>query len=95
MPITSTNGADAVCKVFKFVSSARLPARATDGAAGYDLHSVHHCVVRPGQTVSVGTGIGAVMPTGSYGQVASRSSLALKGVTAEGGVIDPDYPGQI
>ena len=36
------------------------------------------------------------MPHGTYGRIASRSGLALDhGITVRGGVIDPDYRGEI
>ena len=43
----------------------------------------------------VPTGIAIDPPPGTYVRIAPRSGLALKGITVEGGVIDPDYRGEV
>lgn len=35
------------------------------------------------------------MPSHHYGQLSTRSSLAQRGVIVVGGVIDPDYQGEV
>jgi len=82
--------------VTKLVPHATLPARATPGAAGYDLFSTDNYVVLPGRRVVVSTGISISFPSGVYGQVCPRSGLAVKhGLDTLAGVIDPDYTGEI
>jgi len=82
--------------VHKLVSTAILPARATPGAAGYDLFSTDSYVVLPGRRVVVSTGISIKLPAGTYGRIAPRSGLAVKhGLDTLAGVIDPDYTGEI
>ena len=51
--------------------------------------------IPPGEIRSVSCGVSVSLPAGVYGRIASRSSSALNGLTAEAGVIDPDYDGPI
>ena len=82
--------------VRKLVPHATLPARATPGAAGYDLFSADGYVILPGHRVVVSTGITVELPPGTYGRVAPRSGLAVKhGLDCLAGVIDPDYTGEL
>lgn len=90
---------------------AKAPQRASKDAAGYDLYALENGRIRgnlikqadfPGDfhaacdMVRVRTGIAVALPSGTYGQIASRSSLMEKhGVMAFPGVIDPDYRGEI
>lgn len=61
----------------------------------YDLHSSETTTLFPGRVTKVGTNVKIKVPEGTYGRVAGRSSLAFKGVSIEGGVIDPNYTGEI
>ena len=82
--------------VTKLVPHASLPARATPGAAGYDLFSTDNYVVLPGRRVVVSTGISVSLPPGCYGRIAPRSGLAVKhGLDVLAGVVDPDYTGEV
>ena len=82
--------------VSKLVPHAILPARATDGAAGYDLYSADNYVILSGHRVVVSTGIALQLPPGTYGRIAPRSGLAVKhGLGVLAGVVDPDYRGEI
>jgi len=75
----------------------RLQPTATLPSRGFDLYSVEHYVVFPGQRVVVSTGIGLQkLPSGTYGRIAPRSGLAVKhGLDILAGVVDPDYRGEI
>ena len=46
------------------VPGAVLPARATEGDAGLDLHAVEPAVIGPGERAAVGTGIAVEIPPG-------------------------------
>lgn len=59
--------------------------------AGYDLRSVQSLVVSPGERKLVQTDLRVIMPSNMYGQIFSRSGLALKGIDVKGGVIDSGY----
>ena len=71
------------------------PTRATSGSVGFDLYSHEHVVLSSSKMCVVATGIKATPPPGSYIRIAPRSGLASKGILVNGGVIDPDYTGEI
>ena len=77
-----------------------LPARATAGAAGFDLRAAIHepVILSPGERRLVPTGIVLAIPHGWEGQVRPRSGLAIKhGITLVNapGTIDSDYRGEL
>lgn len=77
-----------------------LPAYATSGAAGMDVHAAvdRPLVIQPGSIALVPTGLVMAIPTGFECQVRSRSGLAAKnGVFALNapGTIDSDYRGEV
>jgi dUTP pyrophosphatase len=75
--------------------SAKLPSRATEGAAGYDLYASVPAVVPAGGWTLVSTGISISIPSGTYGRVAPRSGLSMKGICVGAGVVDEDFRGQV
>lgn len=85
-------------KVKRLRPGARLPQRATPGAAGLDLFA---CIEAPGyivigrDPVLVPTGIAIEVPPGYEAQVRPRSGLALRGVGVVFGTIDSDYRGEV
>lgn len=77
-----------------------LPSYATEGSAGLDLRSAidESIDLRPGERVSVPTGIALALPDGFEAQVRPRSGLAFRhgiGLVNAPGTIDPDYRGEI
>lgn len=77
---------------------ARVPERAHDGDAGYDLCSVESLDLSPGGRALVGTGISVAIPDGYAGLVLPRSGLAVRhGVSLVNtpGLIDSGYRGEI
>jgi len=79
-------------------SGLPLPARATEGAAGYDVASAEDVVLSPMQRRLVKTGFSFAIPAGFEMQVRPRSGLALKhGVTLPNtpATIDSDYRGEL
>lgn len=88
------------CK--RLVPWAKLPARKTTGAAGFDLCLASDCTipntnVLP-QAVVAHTGIALAIPEGFHGKILLRSStgLSTKVRLANGtGIIDSDYRGEI
>lgn len=82
-------------KVKLLSSSATLPKRATTGSAGYDLYSAEHIDIDPHSRTLVHTEISVAIPEGLYGQIVIRSSLAMRGLRVEAGVIDSDYRGEV
>jgi len=75
---------------------AKVPTRASDAAAGYDVYSPTTAEIPPGQRALIPLDIAATPPPGTYLQVASRSGLAAKHmVDTKASVIDANYTGNI
>lgn len=73
-----------------------LPSYESEGAAGMDLRAASEVKIEPDGRALVPTGWSVSIPEGFYGQIASRSGLALKrGIFTLGGVIDSDYRGEV
>jgi dUTP pyrophosphatase len=80
----------------KLHEQASTPTKATTGAAGWDLYATNSVTIIPFKTGLIKTNIQICLPPGTYGRLASRSGLAFKHcVDVMGGVIDPDYRGEI
>lgn len=92
-------------KVTRLSPRAKLPVKASEGAAGYDLFAgeaavVPASVVRDGRIeighALVGTGIAVSLPAGHVGRIGSRSGLSVKhNIEIGAGWIDPDYRGEV
>jgi dUTP pyrophosphatase len=77
---------------------AKLPYRASDSAAGYDLFSVDFWILKPGERHLYGTGLSLEIPHGHEGQVRPRSGLACRDgiiIPNSPGTIDADYRGEV
>lgn len=82
----------------KLDPNATIPARATDGSAGYDLVASEDRFIERFRWVKVPTGISVNIGVGNVGLVCPRSGLALGyGITVLNapGVIDSDYQGEL
>ena len=76
-----------------FLSNAKIPVRATEGSAGYDVFAYNEKVIRKHSVGRICTGVRIEIPSGMYAEFKTRSSYVLKNLTVEGGVIDSDYRG--
>ena len=84
----------------KVVNNSRnpLPKHQTEGSAGVDILSNEDLILRPEDTKLISTGLSFEIPNEYYGQICSRSGLAVKNnvIVLNGvGVIDSDYRGEI
>ena len=80
----------------KFTSAACLPVKSTIGSCGYDLFSSSDVLVRPGESVSVATDIGVLLPPGVAGVILGRSGMFAKHkLMVFNGLIDRDFTGKI
>ncbi|RYP21762.1 hypothetical protein DL767_009191 [Monosporascus sp. MG133] len=80
----------------KLSEKARLPARGSAFAAGYDLYAAKATTVPARGKALVDTDISIAVPAGTYGRIAPRSGLAAKHFIDTGaGVIDADYRGPV
>jgi dUTP pyrophosphatase len=77
--------------------SARLPVRATDGSACFDLSAAAPAVLVRGKVELVRTGLRVRCPPGTFLEVRPRSGLASRGVLMVNapGTIDRDYSGEV
>ncbi len=76
------------------VDGGFMPQRGSESSAGLDLYATENYDLKPGLHL-LPIGIKIKFPKNYYGQIFCRSSLAIKGCSVEGGVIDEDYRGEI
>lgn len=84
----------------RLTETAKMPERGSVMAAGYDLFAdlSEEVVIKPHNTVMIGTGIAVAIPAGYYGGIFARSGLSSKeGLRPANctGVVDADYRGEI
>lgn len=84
----------------KLTSTAIIPTRGSEKAAGYDLYADTNSIVeiKPHKTKKINTGIAIMIPNGYYGAIVARSGLSTKkGLRPANctGIIDSDYRGDI
>ena len=93
-PVRMSNEPPLTLKVSRLRPDARLPTKAYQTDACFDLYCVEPIEVHPNEPVKVRTGIAIELAPGWYAQILGRSSLAAKGVAILGGVMDPFYRGE-
>ena len=83
-------------KTKKLTSTATIPTRGSEQAAGLDLYADGNSVVKAGTHAIIPTGVAVAIPDGYCGQVWPRSGVSVRyGVDVLAGVIDSDYTGEI
>ena len=83
-------------QVQKLSKTTRLPTKANESDAGWDLYASEDVIIEPSQTQTVGTDIAMAIPDGYVGLIWDRSGMATKrGVHRFAGVIDSGYRGEI
>ncbi len=87
-------------KIQKLHPNARIPHYGSEFSAGADLFACleESCVLRPGETAMIPTGLALEIPDGFAGLLFARSGLACKSGLAPAnkvGVIDSDYRGEV
>ena len=83
-------------KYVKFSEYGKVPAKATNDSAGYDLFASHAKTILPGRSAKISLDLHWAIPTGFCGRIIGRSSLVLlDSVTVEGGLIDSDFRGVV
>lgn len=86
----------AVCMEVKFLQhDAKLPSKKRDTDAGYDLYSVEDITLISNRATIVHTGIAVASPPGFYYTIEGRSSLWIRGIFPNRGVIDATYTGEL
>ena len=82
-------------KVKKIADEALLPTKHKPHDAAFDLYAVNDILIPIGTTDIVHTGICIEIPSGYFGKIESRSSLAKRGIFCTAGVIDSGYRGEV
>ena len=80
------------CSIF---TEIKLPATATPYSVGHDFIMPQNVTCHPHTTIEAPTGIKLELPNHLWMELHIRSSLALKGLTLENAVVDPDFRGEI
>lgn len=82
--------------VFQVGPDGRLPDRAHDGDAGFDLYAAQTATIEPGGYENIRTDVSVALPTGIWARITGRSSTWRKrGLMAIEGVIDTGYRGEL
>jgi dUTP pyrophosphatase len=87
-----------VIEVLKLDEAARLPEKAHEDDAGYDLFACEGLLIPAGESRLVHTGIAIALPPMTEAQIRPRSGLALKHqltVLNAPGTIDAGYRGEV
>ncbi len=74
---------------------AKIPFKSRVTDAGYDLYSVEDKILKPNRATVVGTGIIISAPPGYYYTVEGRSSLWMRGIFPNRGIIDSSFIGEL
>ena len=83
-------------RVQKLNKNSRLPSKANESDAGWDLYASEDVIIEPSQTELVGTDMAMAIPDNYVGLIWDRSGMAVKrGVHRFAGVIDSGYRGEI
>jgi len=84
-------------KIFRLTKDARIPMRAHEGDAGYDLYTVGTFTLGPKCYTWTRTGLKVSVPKGWEIQIRPKSGLAGRGVTVLNtpGTIDAGFRGEV
>lgn len=84
-------------KIKRLHKNAIIPHYQTQGAAGFDLHSIEDVCIAAGGIVRIRLGIAVEIESGYELQIRSRSGLAFQGITVlnSPGTVDSDYRGEL
>jgi len=74
---------------------AVVPTKAHEDDAGWDLYTPEYVRLIPGESYLLGIGVCFEIPLGWFGKIEGRSSVAKKGGSTAGGVIDAGYRGEV
>ncbi|RKP34075.1 dUTPase-like protein [Dimargaris cristalligena] len=72
-----------------------IPTKAHPSDVGFDVAIWSDVIIDPGDVVRLPTGLHCTPPAGTYLRLVERSKWALRGLNVAGGVIDPEYTGDI
>lgn len=73
----------------------KLPIRGSFESVGYDVYCPETILLPPLKVTKISLGFSMALPMHLWCQIMDRSSMGCKGIHVFGGVIDPDYSGEI
>jgi len=83
-------------RIKKLHPDAKLPTKATPGAACYDVFSVETVYLHPHIVTMIRTGLAFEVPDGFYISIFPRSSVSkLADIVNSPGTLDSDYRGEM
>lgn len=91
-------------QIQRLYETTKLPTRADNASAGYDLYADisdavgNTITLKPGETRFISTGIACAIPNGYFGAIYARSGLSCRhGLRPANcvGVVDSSYRGEI
>ncbi|PIX10975.1 hypothetical protein COZ73_03880 [Candidatus Falkowbacteria bacterium CG_4_8_14_3_um_filter_36_11] len=82
-------------KVQRLIAAAKLPTRAYDNDAGFDLYATDFYSLSPGGKAIIKTGLKMAIPSGYAGLIWDKGGIAKEGIHSMAGVIDSGFRGEI
>ena len=84
-------------QVKRLVEAAKIPVRATEGAAFCDVYAVKDTLLKRNLVTSIPTGLGFAIPTGYEMEIRPRSGLSQHKILLANspGTLDSDYRGEL
>lgn len=79
----------------KIDMEAKLPIRAHETDAGYDLFAMRNTYVMPRGRITADTGVHCEIPAGYFGDIRPKSGLLFKHDIFTAGTVDSGYTGSI
>lgn len=79
----------------RLTPDAVVPIKQNVFDAAHDLFSIEDVTIPVNGKALVRTGLSIQVPEGTYGQIAPRSGLSMKGIFVNAGVIDRGYTGEV
>lgn len=77
----------------KVEEGGKLPTKAHDSDAGFDVYTTEQITLYPGQVKKVPLNIRLKLPTSTWAEITTKSGLGSKGQLVYAGVIDQNYRG--
>lgn len=84
-----------ILEIKRLSENATIPTSAHLTDVGLDLYASEDSFIKTGQTAVVNTNIAIKIPSGYYGKIEDRSSMAAAGLRTGAGIIDANYTGEI
>ena len=85
-----------ILQFFKSTPRATTPTKAYGKPAGIDIYAAYDYKIAPLTMEKVKTDLKVKLPKGTYGRIAARSGATIaEQIIIGGGVVDPDYAGDI